>query len=82
MLSTQTDPIGLLAMTQQHHADLLAEVRHDQLVDAAVQYCAARTVRPENMSRGRFAPIAAVVSGTLGRRLRLASFAQPAGRGA
>lgn len=76
--STQTDPIWILTITQQRHAELLADVRHDELVHAALQYCAARTVCQDNVSRGRLGRLAGHLSATL----RLAAVSPTPARGA
>ncbi len=54
MLGSQNDPIGIVSISQQRHADLIADVRHDQLVQAALRYRANRTLPREDASRGRF----------------------------
>lgn len=71
MLGSHSDPILILSISHQRHADLIANVRHDELVQAARQSRPARTIRPENLSRGRFGRIAA-----LWQTLRVAPFAQ------
>ncbi len=75
MLAIQTDPIGILSLSQQRHAALIADVRHDQLVQAALRSYAAHAVRPENVSQGRFGRIAGPVSARLQQSLGLAPFA-------
>jgi hypothetical protein len=70
MLGSHTDPILILSISHQRHADLIANVRHDELVQAARRSRPARTPRPENLSRGRFGRITA-----LWQTLRLAPFA-------
>lgn len=65
MLGSQSDPILVLSISQQRHADLIADVRHDRLVRAALRYAAARTLPPQEMTRGRLARIGALASAAL-----------------
>lgn len=81
MPGSQTDPIEILRSSQQRHADLIADARHDELVDAALQYRAARSVRPEKVRGSRLVRMAALVSATLRQSLRLAPVAPAAVRG-
>jgi hypothetical protein len=76
--STQTDPIWMLSIAQQRQAELIADVRNDQVVQAALEYRAMRTIRPENVSRGRLGRLAAVVSASL----RISPFAPTTAHGA
>ena len=75
MLGYQADPIWILSISQQRHADQIADVRHDELVHAAKQYCAARSGRHANVSRSRFERIAALIPAILRQHPRLAFFA-------
>jgi hypothetical protein len=79
--STQADPIWILSISRQRQAELIAEVRHDELVQAAERYCSARVVPHTNMWWARFGRLAGLASSTLRQSLRLAPFTQPAAHG-
>jgi dihydroorotase len=57
MLGLQFDPVLALSLSRQRHADLLAEVQHEEVVRAARHYAASaaqpaqRAVRRRTASR-------------------------------
>ena len=55
MLGMQFDPTLGLSLSRQRHADLIAEVHHQQLVQEALDYAPRRTQTLEQAARGRVA---------------------------
>jgi hypothetical protein len=74
MFGSQTDAAWIPSISQQRQADLIADVRHDKRVKAALGYCADRTLRHTDLSRGHFGRIGTLVSATLRQSLRVAPF--------
>jgi hypothetical protein len=49
MFASQSDPIWMLSISQQRQAELIADVRKDELAQAAREYAAARTAQTQRM---------------------------------